>query len=173
MHHKHDSHQENVTKLAKIMEGIQFAMLTTQCGRELKSRPMTLQKTEFDGELWFFAQKDSPLTLEIEAHPEVNLSFADIRKNSYVSISGEAQMVQDAEKAKELWSPFAKAWFPKGPTDPDLSLIQVRVHSADYWESPNSKVVQLIGFAKAVLTGQKPGRSAGTHEHIEGLGRAV
>lgn len=167
------SHQESVEKLAKIMDGIQFAMLTTKSGLDLKSRPMTLQQTEFDGNLWFFAKKDSPLAREIEAQPQVNLSFADIRKNSYVSISGQAEMLQDPETAQELWTPFAKAWFPDGPESPDLSLIKVTVQSADYWESPHAKVVQLLGFAKAILTGQTPGKLTGTHEHLDDVRRAV
>jgi hypothetical protein len=31
----------------------------------------------------------------------------------------------------------------------------VDVEKAEYWDSPNSKVVQLAGFVKALVTGQE------------------
>jgi len=46
-----------------------------------------------------------------------------------------------------------------------LALLKVQVEKAEYWESPSSKVVQLIGFVKAVATG-KP-YEGGKNEKIE------
>jgi general stress protein 26 len=51
---------------------------------------------------------------------------------------------------EELWSPLHRAWFPKGLDDPNIALLQVEVDRAEYWDSPSSKVVQLIGLAKAL-----------------------
>jgi hypothetical protein len=46
-----------------------------------------------------------------------------------------------------------KVWFPDGIDTKGLSLIKVCVDSAEYWESPSSKVRQLIGAARAAATG--------------------
>jgi general stress protein 26 len=62
--------------------------------------------------------------------------------------------VKDKAKAKELWNVFYKAWFPEGLDDPKLALIRVDVDHAEYWDSPNSKVVQLAGLIKAAVTGK-------------------
>jgi hypothetical protein len=48
-----------------------------------------------------------------------------------------------------------KAWFPDGLGDPDLALLRVRVEKAEYWDAPSSKMVQLAGFVKAIVTGQR------------------
>ena len=56
---------------------------------------------------------------------------------------------------KELWSPAFKAWFPDGLEDPELALLRVEVETAEYWESPSSAVVKMVGFVKAVATGQQ------------------
>jgi general stress protein 26 len=46
---------EDVEKLAKLIKGIKFAMLTTALpDGSLRSRPMATQNTAFDGTLWFF-----------------------------------------------------------------------------------------------------------------------
>ncbi len=41
----------------------------------------------------------------------MNVSFSDPPHQSYVSISGRGEIVQDKAKAKELWNPYLKAWF--------------------------------------------------------------
>jgi general stress protein 26 len=157
----------DVQKFAKIIEKIQFAMMTTISAndRHLNSRPMTLLKTEFDGDLWFFAGRASQPVEDIQEEPMVNLAFSDPKTNAYMSVSGRAEMVLDRAKAEELWNPLFKAWFPKGLEDPDLCMIKVEVESADYWESPSSPVAKLAGFAKVILTGQRAGDALGKREH--------
>jgi general stress protein 26 len=81
-----------------------------------------------------------------------------------VSVSGRAQIVLDHHKFEELWSPLYKAWFPLGLEDPDLILIKVHVESAEYWDSPSNMIVKLVGFAKAILSGQ-PAR-IGEHRKV-------
>ena len=63
-------------------------------------------------------------------------------------------MVKDRAKIEELWNPILKAWFPEGLDDPSLCLLKVTVEEAEYWDSPNSKLVQIAGFVKALVTGQ-------------------
>ena len=147
----------DIQHFAKLTKDIKFAMFTT-VSRDgtLRSRPMTLQQNEFDGTLWFFADRWSHLASDIGDGSRVNLSFADIKNNSYLSASGQADVVFDKAKERELWNPFYKAWFPEGLEDTKLCLIKVTVESADYWESPSSPLIHLVGFAKAVLTGQRP-----------------
>src|SRR5690242_20494485 len=110
---------EAVEKLAKLIKGIKIAMLTTTCDDgTMRSRPMATQRTPFDGELWFFTDDESPKVAEIRKDQHVNVSYADADSNTYVSVSGRAMLVKDRAKAKELWNPLYKAWFPEGLDDP-------------------------------------------------------
>ena len=86
----------------------------------------------------------------------MNVSFANQKANSWVSIAGTATEAYDRAKAEELWNPFVKVWFPDGLDTAGLTLIQVRAESAEYWDAPNSKVLHLIGYAKAAVTGKPP-----------------
>ena len=147
---------EMISKLAKLIKDIRFAMLTTaEADGTLRSRPMGTQQVEFDGDLWFFTGADSGKVHEIQHDQHVNVSYAAPEDNRYVSVSGTAQLVRDQSKIKELWNPLLKAWFPNGPDDPNIALLKINVHEAEYWDSPSSTMVQLIGFAKAVATGKR------------------
>lgn len=152
---------EDIQKLGKLIKGIRVAMLTTvQEDGSLHCRPMATQEVDFDGDLWFFTSASSPKISEIKHDQHVNVAYASPEDNRYVSVCGRVEIVRDRKKAEELWSPYVKGWFPKGPDDPDLVLLKVKVLWAEYWDSPHATAVRLAGFLKATLTG-KPLESPG------------
>jgi len=145
--------------LWKLIKNIRFAMFTTRHGNgHLHSRPMTTQNKglEADESLWFFMSKRGDPVDDLKADPVVNLVYADPSEDTYVSVSGTAAMIEDRAKKKQLWSKLAEAWFPGGPTDPDLALVQVQIVHASYWDVKESKLVQLYEMAKATVTGKPP-----------------
>jgi len=147
----HNKDQEHVFKLIK---DIQFAMLTTtDDDGSLRSRPMAYKQGEKDSksELWFFTRTDSSKVPEIKKHSHVNVSFSDPVHQSYVSISGHAEINQDKAKAKELWNIYLKAWFPKELDDPHLGLVKVTIDGAEYWDSASSLMVRAVGYFKAAF----------------------
>ncbi len=162
-----DSSQQRAL-LWKMIKGIKFAMFTTRHGNgHLHSRPMTTQNKALDADesLWFFMSKHSDPVDDLKKDPVVNLVYADTSEDTYVSVSGTAALIEDQAKKEQLWSKMAEAWFPGGPTDPDLALIQVRIVHANYWDVKESKVVQLYEMAKAVVTG-KPPTELGEHGEV-------
>jgi general stress protein 26 len=156
------SRDEQIQKLGELIKDIRIAMLTTALpDGSLRSRPMATQETRFDGTLWFFTQSDAGKVHEIEDDTHVNISYADPKSQTYVSVSGRARVNRDRAKIKELWSAPLRAWFPDGSDDPQIALLQVEVETAEYWDSSSSAMVHLIGMVKAVTTGQsyEPGEN--------------
>ncbi len=146
--------EESIAKLKELINDIDFAMLTTINGGHLRSRPMSTQEYEGSDTLWFFTSDETHKVDEIEADNRVNVAYSRPDDNVYVSISGRASVSKDRAKMEELWNPILKAWFPEGLEDPTLCLLKVNIEEAEYWDSPNSKLVQLAGFVKAIVTGK-------------------
>ena len=145
--------------LWELIEDIKFAMFTTRHGNgHLHSRPMTTQNSHLDenASLWFFMSRRSDAVADLAGDPSVNVVYADPGADSYVSVSGNAAVVDNLGKKEALWSKMAEAWFPGGPSDPDLALVEVRITHANYWDIKSSKIVQLYEMAKAAVTGQPP-----------------
>lgn len=146
---------ENLKKLADKISKIETAMLvTTEPDGTLRGRPMQTLKLEGNA-LWFLTSSNSPKSSEIKNDSHVNLSFADESSKLYVSVSGIATVSRDRQKIEELWSEPFKAWFPEGKDDPNIAVIRVEITQAEYWDTPSSPVVHLIGYAKAVVTGER------------------
>ena len=143
-------------KLWSMIKDIQFAMLTSEDGDVLRSRPMAASQSSFEGELWFFTKASSHKVAEVGSDHRVGVSYADPQHQNYVSLSGNASLVRDPAAIESHWSEALRTWFPKGKSDPDVALLKVDVQQAEYWDAPNSKMVHAYGYVKAVLTGAPP-----------------
>ena len=150
-----DSRQSSIEKIRELTEGIDFCMLTTIDGDHLRSRPMSTQEFEFDGDLWFFTNDSTHKIEEIEKDNRVCVAYSKPDENVYLSVSGRAEVTKDRAKIEELWNPILKAWFPEGLDDPSLCLLKIPVEQAEYWDAPSSRIVRLFEIAKALATGQE------------------
>ncbi|MBY6707303.1 pyridoxamine 5'-phosphate oxidase family protein [Rhodococcus sp. BP-241] len=159
-----DERTEGTARVAELLSDATLCMFTTHgTDGHLKARPMALQETEFDGDLWFFAANDSRKVADIRSDPSVNVSFQS--GTSWVSLSGRASVVLDDAKKKDLWSQGVAAWFENGPESDEVVLIRVESEGAEFWSAPGSKVSTLIAYAKSRITGDKP--DVGDNEKVD------
>ncbi|PYF08954.1 pyridoxamine 5'-phosphate oxidase family protein [Ureibacillus chungkukjangi] len=141
--------QEEIETLRELIKDIDMAMLTTATEEGLVSRPMKTQEVEFDGDLWFFTKKDTNKYDEILQNQDVNVAYVG---KSYVSVRGRAEIIEDLDKKKELWSKVYEKIMQTSYDDPNLILIKVKAEAAEYWESGN--LIKKIVFYYKRMTGQ-------------------
>ena len=158
---------DSTTALQQKIADIRIGMLTTSDpSGTLVSRPMTSQKFDKEGLLWFFTSDQAKVANEIDYNAAINVSFSAPEDSLYVSVSGSAEIVKDKAIIKKMWNPMVGAWFPEGSDDPHVALIKVTIVAADYWNSDKSKMMQLFEMAKAAVTG-KPPIAMGEHRKID------
>ncbi len=147
------SDDEKLAKIRELVTKIDIGMLTTiDENGDLHSRPMSVNgEVEFDGDLWFFTYGSSHKASEIEGDQRVNVSFSQAQSQTYVSLSGNAKLVRDADKISEIWQPSLKAWFPDGVETNDIALLKVEVEKAQYWDSSGEATAYVVGIAKGVV----------------------
>lgn len=147
------THEEQVAKVAELARDCRVAMLTTVApDGSFTARPMGPQKIEFDGDLWFFTERDTRKLAHIAAEPHVGVTLTS--NDTWVSIDGTAEMIDDRARNRELWDAAVAAWLPQGPEDPSVVLIKVTAHSAEYLDSPVGRLASAISFVKAKVTGE-------------------
>jgi general stress protein 26 len=149
--------RDRIAALVDRINDVRFPMFTWQDEHgHLLSQPMTREHIDDQGGIWFFTSTLTKLWDCIAHRPQVNLAFAKPEDSLWVSVSGTAERVVDRERIRAMWNTGAQAWFPAGPDDEHAMLIRVDPHSAEYWDTHDSKMVQLFALAKAALTGNKP-----------------
>lgn len=149
----------NQHTLWTLIKDIKFGMLTHRhTNGVMHSVPLTTQnKADDEGnELFFFISRKSELAKSMAQDANVNVSYANPSDDNYVSVSGQGSIFESQAKKDELFNVIAKAWFPGGATDPDLALLKVDIDHVEYWDSKDSKTVQLLKMATSAITGKPP-----------------
>lgn len=148
----------------KTLKSHPITMLTTQDGAKLVSRPMAGYVRAEEERIYFLTRIDTGKTDEIGRESPVNLAYADLKENTYVSVSGAARVSQDRAKIRELWSKEAEAWLPDGPDAADTALITVVPDDATIWEGTSSRLLYAVKLVTAVITQSPP--DAGRTGHV-------
>ena len=140
-----DERQAMITQVADMMRDLDFCLMTTQDGTgALRSRPMSNNgKVEFDGNVWFFSGAATRKVADIEATPEVVLNYARTEDFTFIAMSGNARIVRDAAKKRELWQKDLERWFTDGPDSDDVVLIKVTPTTVAYWMGEEDGEVHL------------------------------
>jgi len=155
-------------KLFDLIKDTRFGMLTHRHDDgQLHSHPLTTQNKSVDegATLYFFVPKSGDIVRHVATDGSVNVAYANTDADSYVSVTGKASVLENQAKKEELFNPAAKAWFPAGPTDPNLALLAVQILDAEYWDVTDSKMVQIFKMAKAAVTGEPP-QNLGEHKKL-------
>lgn len=115
----------------------------------LSSRPLTVQRIDDRGDVYFIVGRDADWAIEGQA---MNVSLvADGR--TWVSVVGRAEYVGGTSLVSDLWDDMTDVYFPEGPA----SAVALQVHADrwEYWTAPN-KLAQMAGMAKAFLMDTQP-----------------
>jgi general stress protein 26 len=146
----------------KIVKKVRVAMVVTRKDDAYEGRPLQAYPEPETGRILFMTDSEHVIS-EVGAEKRVLLSFADPGGNDFAAIDGDASVQNDRAKIKELWTPWAEAFW-KSPEDPAIRIIEVIPHRARYWDAPN-KIATTIAMLAGAVTGKQP--KLGTSGDIE------
>ena len=147
---------EGVEKLKELAESADMCMFATSLSNDpVPARPMSTRKVDDDGAIWFFSRSTSTKNAEIKRDKRVQLFYSNPSSAEFLNVSGTATIIIDPVKAKELWSAWAKTWFPDGVDDPELTLIKVEPVDVQYWDTKHNKMVSLLKIVAGAITGKE------------------
>jgi len=148
--------KEAINKLRELTDKASTCFFCTNIntGKPFSVRPMTVQKIDDAGALWFLSAVDSFKDQELESDPHVQLLFQGSDYSDFLNVYGTATLSQDKEKIKELWQPMFKTWFTEGVDDPRISVIKVEAMEGYYWDTKHNKAIGLIKRVAGAITGK-------------------
>src|SRR3982751_3099637 len=97
--------EEANQKIKHIVDEADICLFTTDLTTlPLKTRPMSRQRVDDDGTIWFFSDKESDKNDDIAQDERVQLFYSNQKKSEYLSLYGTATIIQNEMLAEELWS---------------------------------------------------------------------
>ena len=148
--------EEGIKKLKELAKSIDVCMFASNLSAyPISVRPMSTREVDEDGTIWFYSREESDKNAEIEADGRVQLFYGNLSSSEYLSVAGNATIIKDEAKAKELWSVWAKTWFNEGPDDPQLTIIKVEPVDVHYWDTKNGRMISLLKIMAGAITGKE------------------
>lgn len=158
---------DNQQNLYDLASSFRNAMLVTRgLDGSLHARPMAVAELEPDADAYFSTSLESPKIAEIEANPEVLVTFQS--RAEFATIQGRATVVRDPAEIDRLWSEDWRVWFPKGKDDPNLCLLKVSADRGEYWDTSGLEGLKFaFESVKARLAGRTPQKSEVQNAKVE------
>ncbi len=139
-----------LSDISKELKSIDFGMLATKnADGAICSRPMSNNgDVEYDGDSWFFCYRDSRKIADINADPQVGLTYTARpsllgRPGIFIAIEGDASLVNDKDLFEKHWVSDLEHWFPQGVDTPGLLLIKVRASRVSYWDGAETGSIDI------------------------------
>jgi general stress protein 26 len=145
--------EEAAKKIKELAEKAATCFFCTKSNTRspINNRPMSVQKVDEHGSLWFLSANDSHKNQQILSDPQVNLLFKGLPHSDFLSIYGHATITTDHAIINELWEPILKTWFTEGENDPRITAIKVEPLEGYDWDTKHGTgvafVKQLVGAA--------------------------
>ena len=154
--HKNLYDEEAVQKIQELVKKSSICFLSTRIktGSPFCTRPMSIQKVDEQGNLWFISAKDSHCNQEIQEDAAVQITLQGATHSDFLTLYGIANISDDKEKIKELWEPIMKTWFTEGVTDSRISVIKITPSEGYYWDTKHGGVVATAKMLFGALVGQ-------------------
>ena len=156
--HNHEdlNSQDAVKKIQDMAKQSSSCFFSTAIatGESGGTRPMSPQKIDEFGNLWFLSPKDSHKNAEIAQNPEVKLYFQGSAHSDFLYLIGKASISTDKTRIKELWNPILKVWFTEGIEDPRISIIKVTPTNGYYWDNKHGNLVASFKMLAGAVMGK-------------------
>src|SRR5690606_10286390 len=85
--------------------------------------------------------RSSPKVEEIERDRRALASYQS--GGQHVVLTGKARVVDDGQRARDLWEESWRLWFPNGPDDPEIRLICFEAEHAELWDASGTRGMRL------------------------------
>ena len=155
---------ENVDRVWSMIQEIPVAMVVTHWGDgdHLRARPMAVRPFPEEGAIYFLTDADAPKSEEIERNDSICIALANNEKQKYVSITGRAEIIDDRDRVKQIWSIYDKAFWSNAE-DPRIRLLRVWPESAEFWVGAGA-LATAVKLVEAGVSGRRV--SLATNERV-------
>lgn len=142
----------DIDRVWKLIDKIGVCMFASKDGEKIRSRPMGAKPNQSANAIYFLTDERGHKDEQVAQDEHVCLSFAQPGDGKFLTISGQARVLNDRTLIADLWDTAAEAWW-SGPDDPKVRAIEVTPEDAQFWEGPHGIVATFAMVVAAATSG--------------------
>jgi general stress protein 26 len=157
---------EDLLRLAReTVDAVPTCLAITIDGNgDANARAINVSKLTHAWTLRFMTDRRTRKVGEIARRGRMTLVFYHQAGGAYVTLVGDARVIEDDAVKQQVWRPASFRWHPGGPTDPNVVLVEFVADRIETWNTTGQIVPDPTkGLWAAVLVRDTTGwRYAGT-----------
>jgi len=119
-----ETNESDIDRVWEVIAKAGICMMVTRFAGGLRARPLEARLERDTETSWFLTDVRGLKDDEVEANPDVCLTFIYQKEKVYLSITGKAFVSRYPERAKALWNEEQQVWWLGGPEDPNLLVMR-------------------------------------------------
>ena len=141
-----------LTLARKLIGEAKFCVAVTQSddgdsnARVIQPRPL-----RDDWTVDFITNRRCRKVREVERTGRMTLLYQGDQDRSYVCLVGAAEIVEDLELKRSIWTPAHYRWNPDGPDDPATLFIRLKTERIELWSAVHDVLTPPEGYSAALL----------------------
>ena len=141
-----------LTLARKLIGEATFCVAVTQSddgdsnARVIQPRPL-----RDDWTVDFITNRRCRKVREVERTGRMTLLYQGDDDRSYISLVGAAEIVEDVELKRSIWTPAHYRWNPDGPDDPATLFIRLKTERIELWSAVHDVLPPPEGYSAALL----------------------
>ena len=144
---------ERLVSLARqLVDGATYCVGATVAeGGGANARILQPLKVRGDWEVNVMTILRSRKAREVERSGRLTLLYQSEDGRSYACLSGPAEIVEDRELKRAIWSPAADRFNPTGPEDPATVFLRLRTERIELFSVAGGVTPEPFGYSAGVL----------------------
>ncbi len=145
-------------KICNLLNEIDISLIWSKGHQaDVRVRPMTRQRNNLSGGLWYFCQRTPFLTALYGTSPQVTVAVSCPPLRQSAALTGDASIVDHKASLANFNVKTNKVLLPTGVDPEQLVLLKIDVQKMDFWEWQDDTLIHLSGAIPALtVTDQLP-----------------
>jgi len=141
-----------LTLARKLVDGTSYCVAATEAEHGgASARILQPLKAQDDWTVNVLTNLRCRKVREVERSGRLTLLYQSEDQRSYACLAGPAEVVEDRELKRAIWSPAADRWNPGGPEDPATVFIRLRTDRIELFSVAGGVTPEPEGYSAGVL----------------------
>jgi general stress protein 26 len=135
----------------EIIDKVPLCFAITVDSGVAHARVIEPSKLAEDWSVRFITSRQCRKIEEMQRSGHLTLAYQYDPEGAYVTLEGRPTLIDEVDAKRSLWKDDSDRWFPGGPEDPTVVVVELSTERIELWSSGYDVMPEPKGLSAAVL----------------------